>query len=224
MKNALIALIRFLRNIFLNAKTVEIKSVPSVSKNVDVKNVTGDIKMEIRKMESLQILPILEIYNLRKYWNTERQWEGIVIHHSQTKDSQTVNWTEIFKYHTEVNGWQDIGYNFGIEKRDMEYVFCIGRSLNIAGAHTKGFNSTHLGICLVGNFDIAPPSEDQLVMLTDLVTQIIAITGITRQQVIAHWESFIPRGLAKNQEEAQAIKSCSGLQFSIEEFRKRLEV
>jgi len=218
--NILTVVLKFLKNLFSNEKTKETKSV---SKNADAKNITGDTKMET-KNEGIQILPILEIYNLRKYWNTERQWEGIVVHHSQTKDLQTVDWTEIFKYHTEVNGWQDIGYNFGIEKQDNQYVFCIGRSLNIAGAHTKGYNSSHLGICLVGNYDVAPPSEEQLIMLTDLVIQIQHLTGIKNEAILGHWETYIPRGLAKNQKEAQAIKSCPGLMFSVEEFRKRLEV
>jgi hypothetical protein len=53
MKNAWIVILQFLKNIFSNAKTAEIKSVPSVLKNVDVKNVTGDIKkMEVKEFKS----------------------------------------------------------------------------------------------------------------------------------------------------------------------------
>ncbi len=73
-----------------------------------------------------------------------RDWTGIVIHHSATERGSV---DSIRKYHIEVNGWDDIGYHFIIAQSGEIFD---GRPLSKIGAHALGRNSTHIGVCLIG--------------------------------------------------------------------------
>jgi N-acetylmuramoyl-L-alanine amidase len=85
-------------------------------------------------------------------------WKGIVVHHSLTQDGNVVDWGAIRNYHKSL-GWNDIGYHCGLELVDGKYQYQTGRPLDMTGAHTIGLNDTHLGICMVGNFDIVTPTH-----------------------------------------------------------------
>lgn len=103
-------------------------------------------------------------------------WKGIVVHHSRSGD---VSATTIGKWHTDPkplgNGWRKIGYHFVIRQSGLVEQ---GRNLNEQGAHAKGRNKTHIGICLTGCFDslVCPeknwprwPSEEQIQSLKNLL-------------------------------------------------------
>ncbi len=97
--------------------------------------------------------------------------EYIVIHHSLTKDGIVADWEAIRKYHREVNGWSDIGYHYGIERVGRRILLQVGRPESEFGAHTKEMhmNSKSLGICVVGNFDQAPPGLEIMRFLAEIV-------------------------------------------------------
>jgi len=135
--------------------------------------------------------------------------KNIIIHHSLTKDSGTVSWGAIRKYHIETLGWDDIGYNFGIELVGDHYEILIGRMPNVQGAHTKGMNHDSLGICMVGNFDIESPPKEQWDMGVKLCEYLMHIYDIQPDNIYAHrdWASY---------------KSCPGNMFSIMAFRMEL--
>ena len=88
-----------------------------------------------------------------------KSWKGIVVHHSATKTGTVESFR---RHHVNVNGWQDIGYNFVIYRNGSIHK---GRSLEINGAHARGRNATHIGICLVGE-DVF--TADQVVALYEL--------------------------------------------------------
>jgi len=110
-----------------------------------------------------------------------------------------------------VRGWASIGYHFGIELLRDQYEILLGRSLLMDGAHCKekGLNRNGIGICLVGDFDIAPPPEEQLELALKLCEWLCVEFEIPPSRVIGH-------------REAAPWKTCPGLKFPLEEFRTRL--
>lgn len=79
-----------------------------------------------------------------------RTIDSIWVHCSATKPDMNVNKTWLHRVHVIQNGWSDIGYHWLI-KRDARRVKC--RSVRRAGAHTRGYNATSLGICLAGGLN-----------------------------------------------------------------------
>lgn len=112
----------------------------------------------------------------------------IVIHHSLTKDGQTVSWGAIRRYHTQVQGWRDIGYHYGIELVGDYYEILLGRLENEAGAHCIGANDKSIGICCVGNFDEAPPPDRQWQVCLNLTRQLMQEYRIDPGHVFGHRE------------------------------------
>lgn len=155
--------------------------------------------------------------------------KGIVTHHSLTKDGLVADWYGIKKYHmsyryqgnviTEaqflemskkgVKGlekpWADIGYHAGVERVNGILTAHTGRSAAMAGAHCVGKND-HLGICIIGNFDIAPPDDELLRYAAALHTGYMRIWDLPLTSVHRHHD-FHP-------------KSCPGLKFPWEEFKQ----
>jgi len=142
--------------------------------------------------------------NFRKY-----KWTDIVIHHSYTKDQETVDWQAIRRYHRDHLGWNYIGYNFGIEKIKSHYEILVGRPLNMSGAHTKqqGMNSKAIGICVIGNFDAKKPPKAALESLAVLVNALMMQYNIDKDHVHRH-------------QDFAAYKSCPGKRFSLSSFKK----
>ena len=115
----------------------------------------------------------------------------VIVHHSLTKDGNAVNWEAIKRYHIDVNKWSDIGYHFGIERVNNEYVVLPGRPLDVSGAHTKdgGFNLTSVGVCVVGNYDLEPPPEHAWWTAIFFVRRVCRYFDIPVHNVIGHWEA-----------------------------------
>ncbi|OIO38048.1 MAG: hypothetical protein AUJ71_03940 [Candidatus Omnitrophica bacterium CG1_02_49_16] len=182
-----------------------------------------------------------------------RKWSHIILHHSWSKDSQKVNdWDNIKKYQMQwryagnnitekvakdliasgVKGVEppdkDIAYNYG-EEYAMDgngkptLKFRIGRPLSMVGAHTKRYNEFAVGYCIVGNFDLAPPKEEEIEMFLTVARALMSWFKIEPKNVIGHYETYVLLGQAKDKKEAQSIKSCPGLMINMDDIRHRLE-
>ncbi len=158
---------------------------------------------------------------------------NIIIHHSLTKDSETVSWGAIRKYHMSwkykgeaiseayaqqlisqgIQGvekpWKDIGYHFGIELVGDYYETLAGREMTEAGAHCPGMNEKSLGICVIGNFDLNSVPEAQMTVLIKVVRSLQVIFKITRDRVAQHHKYA-------------SYKSCPGTQFQWGDFISRI--
>ncbi len=73
-------------------------------------------------------------------------------------------------YHVESNGWNDIGYNFLVDRFGTIYEGRYGGvDRNVIGAHALGFNTGSVGIALLGTYGTTKPSQAALDAIAKLV-------------------------------------------------------
>lgn len=133
----------------------------------------------------------------------------IIIHHSLTKDSGTMSWNAIRRYHTKKLGWRDIGYHFGIELVGGHYEILVGRMMTESAAHCKqeGMNSKSIGLMLMGNFDEFAPSKEMWDLSVRFVRSLLDIFHLPIERVVAH-------------RDYASYKSCPGMAFDMDKFRQ----
>lgn len=76
-----------------------------------------------------------------------RSVNTIVIHASATPPSMNVDREDIWKWHVEERGFDDVGYHYIILRSGQIQA---GRKPEIPGAHVRGHNSNSIGVCLIG--------------------------------------------------------------------------
>ncbi|MCK6606578.1 MAG: Ig-like domain-containing protein [Ignavibacteriaceae bacterium] len=86
----------------------------------------------------------------------------LIVHHSAGANSAS-DWAavvrSIYTYHTQSNGWCDVGYNYLIDPNGVIYEGRGGGD-NVVGAHFCGYNGNCMGVCMLGTYNtIAPPNN-----------------------------------------------------------------
>jgi N-acetyl-anhydromuramyl-L-alanine amidase AmpD len=143
----------------------------------------------------------------------------IIMHHSLTEDGKMPDTLAIWNYHVKDKGWAEVGYHYLVEEisNDTEFRLVVikGRMDTEQGAHCLGYNDKSIGICLIGNYDNAEPSEEALKLLRRLVKSLMLTHGILAENVLGHWETYSRRGMIVE-------KSCPGIKFNMPRFRELL--
>src|SRR4249919_320016 len=98
-----------------------------------------------------------------------------IIHHTAGRNDYTraeaaaiVKGIQLF--HVQGNGWNDIGYNFLVDRFGTIYEGRFGGvDRNVVGAHALGFNTGSVGIALLGTYGSTKPSATALEAIERLV-------------------------------------------------------
>ena len=80
----------------------------------------------------------------------------------------------IYKYHTAVLGWGDIGYNALVDKYGNIY----GLTKNVQGAHAGGFNKGTFGISMMGDYSTAHPTPAMINSVGAMIGWRMRIAGL----------------------------------------------
>ncbi|MFF4794729.1 peptidoglycan recognition protein [Streptomyces sp. NPDC001276] len=93
--------------------------------------------------------------------------KAVFVHHTDgaayTCDQSASIVRGIYAFHTQSNGWNDVGYNFLVDKCGTVFEGRKGGvGLPVLGAHTYGWNRESTGIAVLGNYTSAGASNAAL--------------------------------------------------------------
>lgn len=102
--------------------------------------------------------------------------ENMIVHHSAGSNNisdYTQAVRDIYIFHTQENGWSDIGYNYLVAPDGVIYAGRdpgSGEQDQVIGAHFCGSNSNTMGVCLLGNYETAEPESQMLESLESILS------------------------------------------------------
>ena len=107
-----------------------------------------------------------------------------IVHHTDNANDYTPAQASsvvqgIYYFHTHVNGWCDIGYNFLIDRFGRAYEGRYGgMDKAVVGAHAGGFNTGSTGVALIGTFMTDSVPSAMYGGLRDLLAWKLALHGV----------------------------------------------
>jgi N-acetylmuramoyl-L-alanine amidase len=85
----------------------------------------------------------------------------------------------IAKYHRDVNGWNDIGYNFLVDRYGQVFEGRAGGvDQAVVGAQAQGFNTHSTGVAVLGAFSDVPIPEPAMAALAQLLGWKLSLHGV----------------------------------------------
>jgi hypothetical protein len=106
------------------------------------------------------------------------------VHHTVTANDYTPDQSgsmvlAIAKYHRDTNGWNDIGYNFLVDRYGQAFE---GRSGGVeqavVGAQAQGYNNQSTGVALLGTFSDAGIPEPAMATVAQLLGWKLSLHGV----------------------------------------------
>ncbi len=130
-----------------------------------------------------------------------------LIHHTVNSNSYTPAQSAaivrgIYVYHVKGNGWNDIGYNFLVDKYGQIFEGRYGGiDKPVIGAHSQGFNTGSVGVAMVGNYDSSGISEAARTALVKLLAwrlDVAHIDPLSFLNVLSLGNQKFPAGIPVN--------------------------
>jgi hypothetical protein len=123
-----------------------------------------------------------------------RDWRMIVLHHSATAGGSVESIDAVHRRQRDRDGkpWLGIGYHFvignGQPMADGEIRPTFRWLEQLSGAHAgkREINDEGIGVCLIGNFDEAPPTERQIAAVGNLLGTLARRYSIPRERIVRH--------------------------------------
>jgi hypothetical protein len=123
-----------------------------------------------------------------------RDWSAIVLHHSASASGNVETIDAVHREKRDSSGklWLGIGYHFvvgnGKQMADGEIQPTFRWKEQLPGAHAgaREYNEQGIGICLIGNFDDAPPTERQWAATCELVQLLADRYSIRVERLLRH--------------------------------------
>ena len=97
-------------------------------------------------------------------------------------------------YHVKANGWNDIGYNFLVDRYGQVFEGRFGGvDRNVIGAHAEGFNAGSVGVAVIGTYGDAPPPAVAQTALARLLTWRLDVAHVDPLGTLTWTSSGNPR-------------------------------
>lgn len=144
-----------------------------------------------------------------------REWTWIVMHHTATSHGsvESINAAHLQRKDRNGNPWRGIGYHFvigngnGMDDGEIEPTFRWRQQLPGAHAGDEEHNQHGIGIVLVGNLELHPPTAAQIAATRQLVSLLQTRYGIEKSHVIRHSDV--------------KVTACPGKYFPLDEITER---
>ena len=108
-----------------------------------------------------------------------------MVHHSASHDTDAIEAEKFEEWHL-AKGWDDIGYHWIVEKIGGRYHSIQGRPMYMQGSHSKGMNSSAVGVVFAGNFQESHMPTQQLEEGADLIAGLCHALRINTGQIVSH--------------------------------------
>jgi hypothetical protein len=106
------------------------------------------------------------------------------VHHTVTANDYTPDRSAsmvlaIAKYHRDTNGWNDIGYNFLVDRYGQVFEGRAGGvDQPVVGAQAQGYNDQSTGVALLGTFTDEPIPEPAMAAVAQLLGWKLSLHGV----------------------------------------------